>query len=279
MNTGPGARPSAAPNAGLSIGQAAAFAGVTVKTVRHYHRLGLVDEPSRGANGYRRYGSSELLRLIQVRTLGRVGVPLAEVADLLDSEPEDFTAGLADAEVRLTRQIDDLVERRAALRRLADGDRTLLPERACAVVRRLVDLRLPPEYVDSQREALLLVHALVPGELDAFLDQLGHRLDDPEYVELTRRSWEATSWDPDDPRLDELAAAVADNLLTHLPPKGPGVNGDGDESGNKAQSRSGTKIEERLTLINRHREDESPTLARLGAMIEAHLARAGIETR
>jgi hypothetical protein len=72
---------------------------------------------------------------------------------------------------------------------------------------------------------------------------------------------------------------VADNLLTHLPPKGPGVNGDGDESGNKAQSRSGTKIEERLTLINRHREDESPTLARLGAMIEAHLARAGIETR
>jgi DNA-binding transcriptional MerR regulator len=268
MNTGPGARPSAA-----------AFAGVTVKTVRHYHRLGLVDEPSRGANGYRRYGSSELLRLIQVRTLGRVGVPLAEVADLLDSEPEDFTAGLADAEVRLTRQIDDLVERRAALRRLADGDRTLLPERACAVVRRLVDLRLPPEYVDSQREALLLVHALVPGELDAFLDQLGHRLDDPEYVELTRRSWEATSWDPDDPRLDELAAAVADNLLTHLPPKGPGVNGDGDESGNKAQSRSGTKIEERLTLINRHREDESPTLARLGAMIEAHLARAGIETR
>jgi hypothetical protein len=57
------------------------------------------------------------------------------------------------------------------------------------------------------------------------------------------------------------------------------VNGDGDESGNKAQSRSGTKIVERLTLINRHREDESPTLARLGAMIEAHLARAGIETR
>jgi hypothetical protein len=29
------------------IGQAAAFAGVTVKTVRHYHRLSLVDEPRR----------------------------------------------------------------------------------------------------------------------------------------------------------------------------------------------------------------------------------------
>jgi DNA-binding transcriptional MerR regulator len=32
---------------GFTIGQAAAFAGVTVKTVRHHHRLGLVDEPAR----------------------------------------------------------------------------------------------------------------------------------------------------------------------------------------------------------------------------------------
>ena len=41
---------------GLAIGQAAAFAGVTVKTVRHYHRLGLVKEPERDSSGYRRYG-------------------------------------------------------------------------------------------------------------------------------------------------------------------------------------------------------------------------------
>jgi MerR family transcriptional regulator, thiopeptide resistance regulator len=32
---------------GLTISQAAAFAGVTVETVRHCHRLGLVDEPAR----------------------------------------------------------------------------------------------------------------------------------------------------------------------------------------------------------------------------------------
>jgi MerR family regulatory protein len=30
---------------GLTIGRAAAFPGVTIKTVRHYHRLGLADEP------------------------------------------------------------------------------------------------------------------------------------------------------------------------------------------------------------------------------------------
>ncbi|MET4612625.1 DNA-binding transcriptional MerR regulator [Rhodococcus sp. PvR044] len=62
---------------GVTIGQAAAFGGVTVKTVRHYHKLGLVKEPERDSSGYRRYGSAELLRLVQVRTLAAAGVPLA----------------------------------------------------------------------------------------------------------------------------------------------------------------------------------------------------------
>ena len=39
---------------GVTIGQAAAFAGITVKTVRHYHEHGLVEEPRRDASGYRR---------------------------------------------------------------------------------------------------------------------------------------------------------------------------------------------------------------------------------
>lgn len=58
---------------GLTIGQAAAFVGVTIKTVRHYHRLGLVAEPQRDGSGYRRYGSADLLRLVQVRTLAGAG--------------------------------------------------------------------------------------------------------------------------------------------------------------------------------------------------------------
>lgn len=71
---------------GVTIGQAAAFAGITIKTVRHYHKLGLVEEPSRDGSGYRRYGSSDLLRLVQVRTLAAAGVPLADIGPLLDSD-------------------------------------------------------------------------------------------------------------------------------------------------------------------------------------------------
>ncbi|GAA2254275.1 hypothetical protein GCM10010104_59060 [Streptomyces indiaensis] len=43
--------------------------------MRHHHKLGLVEEPERDSSGYRRYGSVQLLRLVQVRTLAGAGVP------------------------------------------------------------------------------------------------------------------------------------------------------------------------------------------------------------
>jgi MerR family regulatory protein len=39
----------------LTIGQLAAYAGVTVRAVRHDHHIGLLPEPERDASGYRRY--------------------------------------------------------------------------------------------------------------------------------------------------------------------------------------------------------------------------------
>ncbi|MEV0901902.1 MerR family transcriptional regulator [Actinoplanes sp. NPDC049802] len=252
---------------GLTIGQAAGFAGVTVKTVRHYHRLGLLGEPGRDTSGYRRYTSTDLLRLVQVRTLAEAGVPLAEIGGLLGADPERFAAAVADVERRLTDRITELVARRDTLHRLADGDRALLPEHACALLDRLAELDFGPEVVASQREALVLARALAPAFFDGFVTQLERRLDDPEYVRLWKRTWDALSWDVDDPRLDELAAGMADNLLseraamrTHV-----GAFFAGPDAG------------ARYDLINDHRADEAPAAARLTALIEARLRAAGIE--
>ncbi|GAT66905.1 merR family transcriptional regulator [Planomonospora sphaerica] len=56
----------------MRIGELAALAGVSTRTVRHYHRLGLLPEPERRANGYRVYGLSadapeELVRELSAR--------------------------------------------------------------------------------------------------------------------------------------------------------------------------------------------------------------------
>ena len=253
-------------NGGVTIGQAAAFAGVTVKTVRHYHQNGLLAEPPRDTSGYRRYGSADLLRLVQVRTLAAAGVPLAEVGGLLDADAEQFAATLVDVERRITERIAALVARRDTLRQLADGDRLLLPARALTILDRLVELGFDPGYVAGQREALVLARALAPEFFDIFLNQLEHRLADPEFGDLTKRAWDARSWAPDDPRIDELASALAGNLLANreLLAVPPGF-----------RPRPGTAT--LYGLINHHREDPAATSwARLNALVEAELRAADV---
>jgi len=250
----------------LTIGQVAAFAGVTVKTVRHYHRLGLIKEPKRDSAGYRRYGSSDLLRLVQVRTLAAAGVPLAEVAPLLEASPERFSAAVSDIQRRINERIEQLIARSDTLHQLTAGDRLLLPERACLILDKLTALGFGADYVAAQREGLVLFRALLPDALPHFLGVLAERLEDDQYVDLMKRCWDALSWAPDDPRLDRLATTLADNMLARRDllelPAGFELHSD---------------TVARYGLINHHREDKSPTMAKLTSLLEAKLRAAGID--
>lgn len=200
---------------GVTIGQAAAFVGVTVKTVRHYHKLGLVPEPERDSSGYRRYSADDLLRIVQVRTLAAAGAPLAGIGDLLDAEDDAFAAGLAEVERQLTAQIEELSARRATLHQLTDGNRALLPDRAVALLERMPGLGFAPDEIASAREGLVLAKALVPERFDDHLAAIEDAVLDPAFVTLSKRAAEAAGWAPDDPRIPDLATAMADHYLGH----------------------------------------------------------------
>ena len=58
------------------------LAGVTVKALHHYDRLGLL-RPQRTTAGYRVYCDADLQRLAQITALKLVGIPLKEIAPLL----------------------------------------------------------------------------------------------------------------------------------------------------------------------------------------------------
>ena len=47
----------------------AKLAGVTVRTLRHYHQLGLLSEPPRRANGYRDYSPADVARVLRTISL------------------------------------------------------------------------------------------------------------------------------------------------------------------------------------------------------------------
>lgn len=67
-----------------SVGRAAELAGVTVRTLHHYDRLGLVRPGGRDRAGYRRYAEADLERLQQVLAYRELGFGLDDIARLLD---------------------------------------------------------------------------------------------------------------------------------------------------------------------------------------------------
>ena len=113
----------------LTIGQLASYAGVTVRTVRHYHAKGLLPEPERDHSGYRRYDAAAVVELVRIRTLADAGVPLSRVRELLGAREEEFADAVESIDRRL-RAVEDKVKGAmdAAWRRTAPADNPLLAQ-------------------------------------------------------------------------------------------------------------------------------------------------------
>jgi DNA-binding transcriptional MerR regulator len=67
-----------------AVKELARLAGVSVRTLHHYDRIGLLEPESRTASGYRLYGPAQLLRLQQILFYRELELPLADIAELLD---------------------------------------------------------------------------------------------------------------------------------------------------------------------------------------------------
>jgi DNA-binding transcriptional MerR regulator len=95
----------------MNVGEVAALAGVTVRTLHHYDRIGLLSPSGRTSSGYRQYGPSDLDRLHQVLLYRELGFPLEEVAALLDDPSADPAEHLR----RQHRLLRDRLERTQAM--------------------------------------------------------------------------------------------------------------------------------------------------------------------
>ena len=125
----------------MRIGELAAQAGVTAKTIRFYEGRGLLAAPERRANGYRDYGSDAVERLRFIRDSQAAGLTLAETGEILRMKDEGtgtchHTQALLDKHLAdIDKQIDSLLAARALARRAAllDPDECTDPNR-CQVL-------------------------------------------------------------------------------------------------------------------------------------------------
>jgi len=97
------------PKTSYGVREFAALAGVTIKALHHYDRLGLLT-PIRTGAGYRRYRPADLARLEEIAALRLLGIPLKQIRTVLDGDVEPFRA-------ILTRQRELLERKRRVLDR------------------------------------------------------------------------------------------------------------------------------------------------------------------
>jgi len=106
------------------VNEFAELAGVTVRTLHHYDRLGLLKPSRRSDSGYRLYGNRDLARLEQIVVLKFLGLPLKQIRDLLKKE-----SGLPES---LRRQRRVLAEKRrqldSAIHAIETAEQSLKPK-------------------------------------------------------------------------------------------------------------------------------------------------------
>lgn len=108
---------------GRRIGEVAAAAGVTIRTLHHYEATGLLAPAARNHAGYRLYDDDTVERIYRICVLRRLGMSLAEIARALDGDEWSLAAALA-------AHLDDVEKRLTAANRLRAGLVQLLAETA-----------------------------------------------------------------------------------------------------------------------------------------------------
>ena len=111
---------------GLTVGAAASAVGVTVRTLHHWDRIGLVRPSGRTVAGYRLYSAGDLARIHRVLIYRELGLSLGSIGELLDdrSSPDDS----------LRRQRALLLERIAQLQGMVEAVDRLVQARETGTV-------------------------------------------------------------------------------------------------------------------------------------------------
>lgn len=134
----------------VSIGRFAAATRLSIKALRHYHDLSLLEpaviDPS---SGYRHYRLGQVNRAEAIRTLRSLDVPLDDVALVLDGDEDQVTDVLRGHQQRLADELARHERMLGYVRRLLTGEEQLmrytietatLPATSVTTVRRTTDL-------------------------------------------------------------------------------------------------------------------------------------------
>lgn len=148
----------------MRAGQAASAAGVSVKALRYYERVGLV-RPSRASNGYRIYADADVRAVVEVRALMVLGLSAREAEPFVaclraGHETADECADSIAAYQRKIEQMDAMIAR-------MNRAREELAHRMVTAARRGFDDLTPSDTTTAEEPVTLPQPAPLPDGLIA----------------------------------------------------------------------------------------------------------------
>ena len=191
----------------------AALADVTVRTLRHYHKVGILDEPRRSANGYREYDFHDLIRVLRIRRLAALGIGLDKVSALLDDDHTGSGDLLDNLDRELQERIAHLTQQRELLARIKAGQSSAdVPFEVGRYLARVG--ASSPGLLAAERDHAVLLHHLLGDatRVPSFYAQF----DEPEQLELMARAAHnvaSLSTDSSDEDIEASAAELV-SILT-----------------------------------------------------------------
>lgn len=187
----------------MKVGELARRTGLTVRTLRHYHELGLLHPARRTAAGHRMYGAEEVRRLQRIVSLRHMGLPLDDIRACLDRPGFSLERTI---ELQIDRIDEELDQARRLKRRLEWLRARLRSEAEVSVddlMQTMEDMMEYEKYYTGEQLDQLANRRQVVGAarmrdaqeewgrlLAAFAEAMedGFDLSDPEVRVLARRS-------------------------------------------------------------------------------------------
>lgn len=190
-----------------STRELAELAGTTVNTIRHYHRLGLIEEPERRYNGYKQYGVRDLVRLLRIRRLAGMGVPLSRIGEV-DAGTETARGMLQELDAELAASIERLNRARADIAAiLKAGAPADVPAGFASVASQLSEPDMAMLHISGQLyDEQVMADLRSMAEADADAGEIGKVIE-----ALAEDADEATRQD----LVEELAAILSQNLIDY----------------------------------------------------------------
>ncbi|MEV7421723.1 MerR family transcriptional regulator [Streptomyces sp. NPDC091212] len=198
-----------------SVGQVSAFAGVTVRTLHHYDKAGLLSPSGRSRAGYRLYNDADLALLQQILFYRELGFSLGEIAAILKDPQANALEQLRSRQRRLSEEIDRLRQLAEVAERAIEVQQTgvsLTPQERFEVFGEI-------EFDLSYATRAELKWAHTEGQRESMARAAAHTKEDWRQLMGEATAWRAellAAFDDGEPSDGERAMDLAEEHRLHI---------------------------------------------------------------